>query len=194
MAQKRRLLLYSLPLALFIALIALLYTGIGKDPTLLQSEMVGKALPKFSKNMLLHPKQTITEKDIKGPALLNIWASWCPACFREHPLLLKISNEEHIKMYGLNYKDEREDALAFIKKMGNPYKAIIVDYDGRLGIDLGVYGVPETFVIDKNNRIVYRHVGIINEVIWEKKIKPLLLGTVPPKNKKLSPESEGAGK
>lgn len=174
MAQTRRLLLYTLPLALFIVVTVLLYSGIGKDPTLLDSQMVGKPIPAFHKTRLLHANETITEKDIQGPALINVWGTWCPACYHEHPLVLKLAREEKVKIYGLNYNDERKDAVAYLKKMGNPYTAVIFDDNKRLMIDLGVYGAPETFVIDKNNRIVYRHVGVITEGVWLSKIKPKL--------------------
>ena len=180
MAQTRRLLLYTLPLALFIVVTVLLYSGIGKDPTLLDSQMVGKVIPAFNKTRLLNANETITEKDIQGPALINVWGTWCPACYHEHPLILKLAREDKVKIYGLNYNDKREDSIAYLKKMGNPYTAVIFDDNNRLMIDMGVYGAPETFVIDKNNRIVYRHVGVITEGVWQTKIKPKLQLTKEP--------------
>ncbi len=172
--QTKRVLLYLLPLTLFFGLTILLYSGLGQDPTLLESQLVGQKIPEFSKKLLMNPEQTITDKDIKGPALLNVWASWCPSCYHEHPFFMKLSKDKSIRIYGVNYKDKTEDALKYIRDQGNPYKKIIVDDNGRLGIDLGVYGAPETFVIDKNNQIIYRHVGVLNQQIWDQVIKPKL--------------------
>ncbi|MDH5433414.1 MAG: DsbE family thiol:disulfide interchange protein [Gammaproteobacteria bacterium] len=165
-----------LPFAAFIILGLILYSGIGKDPTKLDSRLIGKAIPAFSKSLLLSD-QTITEKDIKGPALINVFASWCPACYSEHPYLMELSAKEKVVIYGLNYKDDKQDALKFIDRLGNPYNMIIFDNNGRLGIDLGVYGAPETFVVDKSNTIVYRHVGEVNERVWTNIILPKMLGT-----------------
>ncbi len=187
MAQTRRLLLYTLPLALFIVVTLLLYSGIGKDPTLLDSQMVGKVLPSFNKTRLLHPEQHITNQDIQGPALINVWGTWCPACYHEHPFILKLAREDKVVIYGLNYNDKRADSIAYLEKMGNPYKAVIFDENNRLMIDMGVYGAPETFVIDKNNRIVYRHVGVVTEGAWQTKIKPALAPTPAKKSSKAVP-------
>ncbi len=175
MAQARRLFLYLLPLALFVGLTVLLYSGIGKDPTLLNSTMIGKALPEFSKPRLMQIKTLITEKDLQGPALINVFGSWCPACYHEHPYLMNLAATNEITIYGLNYKDQIEPALEFVEEQGNPYDLIIFDENGRLGIDLGVYGAPETFVINKDNRIVYRHVGVLSPQILKDKIMPALL-------------------
>jgi cytochrome c biogenesis protein CcmG/thiol:disulfide interchange protein DsbE len=174
MVQVRRLFLYLLPLALFVILTILLSSGIGKDPTYQESNLIGKALPNFSKKNLMKIKSTITEKDFKGPALINIFGSWCPACYHEHPFLMKLAASEAINIYGVNYNDELQPALEFIKQQGNPYDLIVFDDNGRLGIELGVYGAPETFLINKDQRIIYRHVGVMSETIWKTKILPLL--------------------
>ncbi len=174
MIQSKRLFLYLLPLALFVGLTLLLYSGLGKDPTELDSQLIGQKIPVFSKSLLFKPDAIITDKDIKGPALINIWGSWCPACYHEHPYFMELAKQKVVAIYGLNYKDGRAEALKFIQKLGNPYDQIIVDKNGRLGIDLGVYGAPETFVINHENRIVYRHVGVVNAQVWETLLKPRL--------------------
>ena len=154
----------------------LLYTGLGKDPTQLDSQLIGKPLPKFSKTLLLDENTKITEADIQGPALVNVFASWCPACYHEHPYLMKLAENNEVRIYGLNYKDKRPKGLKFVNDLGNPYFKIIFDDNGRLGIDMGVYGAPETFVINKENQIVYRHVGVVNEGVWKTILKPKMLG------------------
>ncbi len=171
---RRKQLIFLSPLILFLAMVLVLSTGLGKDPTLLDSRMIGKPIPVFSLQTLDNPNQILTQADIQGPALLNVFASWCPSCYVEHPYFMQMQADKVIPIYGLNYKDERADGMKFITDLGNPYKAIIFDYDGRLGIELGVYGAPETFVIDANNQIIYRHVGVVDERVWSEIIQPLL--------------------
>ncbi len=166
---------YLLPLILFFAMVVLLYTGLGKDPTKLDSQLIGKNIPVFQKGLLLDPDKTISNTDIQGPALLNVFGSWCPSCYQEHKYLMDFKANNTIKIIGLNYKDTRRDGLKFISDLGNPYEFIIFDNNGRLGIELGVYGAPETFVIDANNLIIYRHVGVVTDKVWLKKIKPMLM-------------------
>jgi cytochrome c biogenesis protein CcmG, thiol:disulfide interchange protein DsbE len=165
-------LLFLLPLILFVAMVILLFTGLGKDPTKLESQLIGKDIPKFNKTLLLQAEKLVTEKNISGPALINIFGSWCPSCYHEHPYLMQLSTEHNIKIYGLNYNDKRAAGAKFINDLGNPYEFVIFDDNGRLRIDLGVYGAPETFVVNSENKIVYRHVGIVNEAVWLKLLKP----------------------
>ena len=174
MSSKRRKLVFLLPLIFFAAMVFLLFSGLGKDPTKLDSQFIGKAIPQFKKTLLFKPEKTLTNNDIKGPALINVFGSWCPSCYQEHPHLMKLAETNAIKIYGLNYKDRRQDGLKFINDLGNPYTAILFDENGRLGIELGVYGAPETFVINANNKIIYRHVGVVSEDVWLNKIKPML--------------------
>lgn len=164
--------LFYVPLFLFIVMTIILFSGLGKDPTELESQLIGKPLPTFQKTLLLSPETLINEKFIQGPALINVFASWCPSCYSEHPYLMKLAKSKAIKIYGLNYKDKKSDALEFINKLGNPYDLIIFDNNGRLGIDLGVYGAPETFVINKQNEIIYRHVGIVSMKVWQEILHP----------------------
>jgi cytochrome c biogenesis protein CcmG/thiol:disulfide interchange protein DsbE len=179
MAQSKRLLLYLLPLAVFVALTLLLWSGVGKDPTHLDSQLEGQPLPTFRKPDLLQDGVMISNQDIKGPALINVWASWCPACYHEHKFISELATRGEVPVWGLNYRDQREDAMQFLNEQGNPFVRVIFDEDGRLGIDLGVYGAPETFAISADGRIVYRHVGVLNEQVWQKTIKPLLFPAEP---------------
>lgn len=170
--MKNNKLIYLLPLCLFFLMVVLLFTGLGKDPTKLESQLIGKNIPKFEKSLLLSAETMITEKIIQGPALINVFASWCPSCYVEHPYLMQLNKSKAIKIYALNYKDKRQAGLKFINNLGNPYELIIFDENGRLGIDMGVYGAPETFVINSENKIVYRHVGIVNQEVWLNILKP----------------------
>ena len=171
---KKKYSIMLLPLIFFIAMVLLLFAGLGKDPTILDSLLVGKKFPEFEKTLLLDVERIVTTKDIQGPALINVFASWCPPCYQEHPNLMKLAATNEVTIYGVNYKDKRSEALKFIKNLGNPYEFIIFDDNGRLGIDLGVYGAPETFLINSDNKIIYRHVGIINDEVWVTKLKPRL--------------------
>jgi len=173
--MNNKKLIYLLPLILFFAMVALLFSGLGKDPTVLESELIGKMVPKFEKSLLLDATAVITDKDIKGPALINVFASWCPSCYHEHPYLMTLSKNKTAKVYGLNYKDKRQAGLKFINDLGNPYDLIIFDDNGRLGIDMGVYGAPETFVVNAHSEIVYRHVGVVNQEVWLNILKPKML-------------------
>ncbi len=174
-SKKRKLTIFFIPLMLFLGMTLLLFSGLGKDPTLLESTLVGKPLPKFEKSLLFEPTKIVTDKDISGPALLNVFGSWCPQCYQEHPYLMKLAKANEVKIYGLNYKDSRQGGLKFINDLGNPYNLIIFDQDGHLGIDLGVYGAPETFVLDADNKIVYRHVGVVDKQIWTDVLSPKIL-------------------
>ncbi|MCW8876976.1 MAG: DsbE family thiol:disulfide interchange protein [Kangiellaceae bacterium] len=171
-SDQNRQLLFLLPLLLFVAMAVLLATGLGKDPTELDSQLIGKSIPGFQKTLLFSPNKTISEKELQGPALINVFASWCPACYTEHPYLMQLAQSKAVKIYGLNYKDKRDKGQKFVNDLGNPYDLILFDDNGRLGIDMGVYGAPETFVINSDNQIVYRHVGIVNLDVWQNILRP----------------------
>ena len=162
------------PLIVFAALAGLLYTGLERDPSEVPSPLVGRPLPAFVLSAVRDAKGEVRSEDIgkEGPALLNVWASWCAACRAEHPLLLAVSEETPI--YGLNYKDERRDAVRWLDRFGDPYRRSGHDREGEAGLDLGVYGVPETFVVDRGGRIVHKHVGPLAVKDWEETIRPLL--------------------
>jgi len=162
---------YFLPLLIFVLLGFFLLRGIELDPDELPSPLVGKPVPLFQLPELLTEK-TLTPDDLKGRVvLLNVWATWCISCKIEHPYLLQLS-EEGVIIIGLNYKDDRRQALLWLENLGNPYDFTIVDADGRLGLDLGVFGAPETYLIDKNGIIRHKHVGVINEQVWSN-LKPI---------------------
>ena len=166
---------FLIPLVVFVALGLLLWAGLSLDPKRIPSPLVGKPLPAFSLASLHEPKSVITPKSLRGRVyLLNVWASWCVACRQEHPVLNELARQKAVLIVGLNYKDKRDDALGWLKNLGNPYDLSIVDADGRIGIELGVYGVPETFLIDKEGVIRHKHIGPITADDWKTKLLPLI--------------------
>jgi cytochrome c biogenesis protein CcmG/thiol:disulfide interchange protein DsbE len=166
---------FVIPLAVFAVLGVLLWVGLSLNPRRIPSPLIGKPLPAFSLPSLHEPKKIIAPESLRGRVyLLNVWASWCVACRQEHPVLKIIAKQKAVLLVGLNYKDERKDALAWLQEFENPYDMSIVDADGRLGIELGVYGVPETFVIDKAGVIRYKYIGPISEEAWAKTLLPLI--------------------
>ena len=179
----------------FAALVALLAIGLNLNPREVPSPLVGKPAPAFALNMLAQPEATFGPKDMQGKAwLLNVWSSWCVSCRQEHPVLVEFSRKSDVPLVGLNYKEVRGDGGFDMSKMpadeerklafqraskwladhGNPYKLTVMDLDGRVGIDYGVYGVPETYVIDKAGVIRMKHTGPITPEVLDKKILPLL--------------------
>ncbi len=163
-----------LPLVAFVALAVLLASGLGRNPEELPSELVGKPLPAFQLPSLLG-ERTITPASLRDQnwKLLNVWATWCPTCYVEHPYLLQLA-ARGIPIIGLNYKDETDAARDYLANLGNPYSEVVVDQDGQLGLDLGVYGAPETFLLNPEGRVVLRHAGDLNERVWEEKFQPVL--------------------
>jgi cytochrome c biogenesis protein CcmG/thiol:disulfide interchange protein DsbE len=166
---------FILPLALFLVLVAFLAIGLSRDPHEIPSPLVNKPAPAFMLPVLSSSQQSFKSEEMRGKVwLLNAWASWCVACREEHPLLLELSRSGVVPIYGLDYKDQRQDALAWLSEFGNPYTLVLSDTDGRTGIDFGVYGVPETFVIDRNGVIRYKQIGPVTVEALEKKIIPLV--------------------
>ncbi len=163
------------PLLIFVGLLVLFFVGLGKDPTELPSVLTGKPMPAFALPVLGDEARTVRHTDLAGaPYLLNLWATWCPTCYVEHPYLLQLAQQGKIRLIGLNYKDDRNKALQYLQRLGNPYETTLVDADGMLGIDLGVYGAPETFLVSADGTILYRRAGDLNERIWQDEILPLL--------------------
>ncbi|HEY6527683.1 MAG TPA: DsbE family thiol:disulfide interchange protein [Cellvibrionaceae bacterium] len=159
-----------IPLIVFIFLSALLYWGMSRNPDDLPSVLIGKTLPEFSLPTLDNPNQRVTKADLIGtPFILNVWASWCPTCKDEHPFLNKLSSMG-VKIVGINYKDDPNAAKAILEQLHDPYSINVLDQDGKLGIDLGVYGAPESFIIDANGMIIDKVVGAIDEQIWQKQV------------------------
>ncbi|MCK5831193.1 MAG: DsbE family thiol:disulfide interchange protein [Methylococcales bacterium] len=161
-----RLLLF-IPLVLFIVLGAFLWKGLSIDPRELPSALLNKSFPAFQVPALRNPNKILTNTDFIGqPVLVNVWATWCPSCRKEHDQLLAIAQEANVPVIGLNYKDDRSAALAWLEQLGDPYKFNIYDESGMLGLDLGVYGAPETYLLDAKGIIRYRHVGVITAEVW----------------------------
>jgi cytochrome c biogenesis protein CcmG/thiol:disulfide interchange protein DsbE len=166
---------FLIPLAAFLALAVVLAVGLKLDPREVPSPLIDKPAPKFALPRLDDAQKTIRLDDLRGKVwVLNVWASWCVACREEHPLLVEFARKKVVPLYGLNYKDQREDALRWLARFGNPYDASLHDLEGRVGIDFGVYGVPETFVIDQNGVIRLKHIGPITPDVLATKIEPLL--------------------
>jgi cytochrome c biogenesis protein CcmG/thiol:disulfide interchange protein DsbE len=165
---------YAIPIGVFIALVAVLAVGLKLDPRHVPSPLIGKPLPAFTLPEL-GSEATLSAESLHGtPRLLNVWASWCVACRVEHPLLVELARSGRVPIVGLNYKDARDDALGWLDRHGNPYERTVFDHEGRLGLDLGVYGVPETFVLDRHGIIRYKQVGPISREVLDDVILPLL--------------------
>jgi cytochrome c biogenesis protein CcmG/thiol:disulfide interchange protein DsbE len=165
---------FIIPLAVFVVLVGFLAVGLKLDPRKVPSPLIGKPAPAFRLAQLHKPDALLHVDDLKGRVwLLNVWASWCVSCREEHPLLMQLAQADILPIYGLDYKDKNEQALAWLRQNGDPYAASIVDADGRVGIDYGVYGVPETFLIDKAGIIRYKQIGPITAETLKSKILPL---------------------
>lgn len=170
--RLRTSLLLALPLAGFLILLALLGGGLGNDPTLLPSVLINRPLPEFRATSLSDPSRQLTTADLKGEvALLNVWATWCPSCRAEHDMLRQLAGQG-VVIFGVNYKDERDKALEWLRVLGDPYRFNINDEAGRVGIELGVYGAPETFLLDAQGIIRHRHVGVLDERVWQQDFLP----------------------
>ena len=166
---------FLLPLGLFIVLVGFLAVGLRLNPREVPSPLIGKPVPAFRLTQLQAPEKTISPDDLKGQVwLLNVWASWCVSCRQEHPVLIDLEQKKKIAIIGLNYKDERGAAITWLKQHGgDPYLVSGVDLDGRVGIEFGVYGVPETFLIDKKGVIRYKHIGPVTDEAIRSKILPM---------------------
>ena len=166
---------YLLPLAAFLLLAVLLGVGLHLHPRELPSPLIDKQAPGFDLATLAGPDRRLSPQDLRGRVwLLNVWASWCVACREEHAAMVELAKSGAVPIYGLNYKDRRDDALGWLQRLGNPYVASLSDADGRVGIDYGVYGVPETFVIDKLGVIRGKLVGPLTTESYREVIEPLL--------------------
>ncbi len=172
----RRLMLL-LPLGVFLLLALFLYRGLFLDPTELPSALIGKPLPAFSLPSVEDPQKRLSQADFKGPALVNVWATWCISCKVEHPVLTALS-QRGVTIYGINYKDERAAAQKWLREFQNPCRFDDDDAQGTLGLDLGVYGAPETFLIDGQGIIRHKFVGVIDERVWQEQLAPLYTALV----------------
>ena len=166
---------FLLPLALFVALLVLLGFGLKLNPAEVPSPLIGKPAPAFTLPRLDDAAQSLRKEDLLGQVwMLNVWASWCAPCREEHPLVTDIGRRKLVPVYGLNYKDTRPAATGWLARLGNPYQATLFDADGRVGIDFGVYGVPETFIIDKQGVVRLKHIGPLTPEAVRERIEPLL--------------------
>lgn len=166
---------FLLPLVLFLVLAVFLFIGLSRDPREVPSPLLDKPAPAFNLPQLSEPQRSFKSEEMRGKVwLLNVWASWCAACRDEHPLLIELARTRIVPIYGLNYKDERRDALNWLEEFGDPYTMNLVDADGRVGIDYGVYGVPETFVIDRDGVIRYKQIGPVTAEALRNRIIPLV--------------------
>jgi len=167
---------FLVPLAVFVLLVGFLAVGLKLNPREVPSPLVGKAAPAFDLPLLSQPDKRFVPADMRGKVwLLNVWASWCVSCRDEHPVLVELSKKGVLPILGLNYKDKGDEAQRWLKQFGDPYQLSVVDADGRTGIDYGVYGVPETYLIDAEGVIRYKQIGPLTPAILEQKVLPLAM-------------------
>lgn len=168
---------YLIPVGLFAALIAFFYTGIGRDKETLPSPLIGKPAPQWQLSRLDDPSQTVSGSDFAGkPYVLNVWATWCVACREEHATLLEIAQRGEAPIVGIDWKDDREQAQRWLQQLGNPYTVTGFDDEGRAAIDWGVYGAPETFLVDAQGVVAFKHIAPMTIDVWEREFLPRLKG------------------
>lgn len=169
-------LIYVLPVLVFLALAGVFLTGLDLDPRAVPSGRIDKPVPAFALGPIEGREQGLAAADLADgrPVLVNFFASWCVPCLAEHPLLMKMAREEGVRIVGINYKDRPEDARRWLDRHGDPYTRIGADIDGRTGIEFGISGVPETFVVNGRGRILAQHIGVLTEEALEDRIRPLL--------------------
>ncbi|MDH3276048.1 MAG: DsbE family thiol:disulfide interchange protein [Gammaproteobacteria bacterium] len=168
---------FLIPMVVFALLIAIFVVGLGRDPSQLPSPLLEKPAPQFDLPSLLDPEQRVTTQDFNGEvALVNVWATWCAGCRQEHDFLMQLSKAGVLPIYGLNWRDNGPDARRWLQQLGDPYVATAYDQDGRVGIDWGVYGAPETFLIAADGTILYKQLGPLSWGLWEENFVPLLEG------------------
>lgn len=171
--NKQRLFLFF-PILVFIILVGFFWRGLSLDPNNMPSALLNKPVPTFSLPRLANLEETNTDKILHGKvSLLNVWATWCVTCREEHAFLNQLQ-KQGVHIVGIDYKDNTLDAQRWIAELGNPYDEILVDEDGRVGLDLGVFGAPETYVIDKQGVIRYKHIGDLNQKVWSETIQPIV--------------------
>jgi cytochrome c biogenesis protein CcmG/thiol:disulfide interchange protein DsbE len=164
-----------IPLGVFAVLVVFLAIGLTRDPSVVPSPLINKPAPTFVAPQLMVPDKQFAAKDMLGKVwLLNVWASWCVACLQEHPVLMEFAKTKIVTLVGLDYKDVPADGLKWLARHGDPYDVTITDRDGRIGIDFGVYGVPETFLIDKAGMIRHKHIGPVTDEALRDTIVPLI--------------------
>ena len=169
---------FLIPFFVFVVIVGFSFFGLGlKDRDKLPSALIGKPFPDFESKSLFDPVEVIVRDDLVGrPTLVNVWATWCPTCKAEHAELVKIAETTDLQMIGINYKDDRLKAIDWLAQHGNPFDKILEDPEGDLGIELGVYGAPETFILDRGGSIVYKRVGAITNRVWENQMRSVTRG------------------
>lgn len=173
----KRLMASVVPVVILSLLLGLLYRALFTNPAHeMPSALIDQSMPAFSLPDVLHKNAVLSDQSFKREpiAVLNIWATWCYACRVEHELLMKIKNEYHVPVYGIAYKDDKVAIAAWLKKRGNPYTLLGIDQSGDVAIDFGIYGTPETFLIDSAGKVLYRHVGALSESIWRDNMLPIV--------------------
>lgn len=164
---------FVVPLVAVLFLLAVFYLGLKSDPSKLPSQYIGKAAPVFDLPTLKDPSSRLTSEDLKGQiSLVNIWATWCIGCLREHGFLMQLHNELDIPIFGINWRDDREKALRWLDETGDPYRVSGFDGDARVGIDWGAYGAPETFLLNVEGQVIYRHAGELSQSVWDREFEP----------------------
>ena len=164
---------YFLPLIAALILIPIMILGLRSDPSELPSQYIGKPAPEFNLPTLRDAEKNISTADLRGQiSLVNIWATWCAGCRAEHPFLMQLSRENTVPIYAINWRDNREDALRWLGQLGDPYVASGFDEDGRVGIDWGAYGAPETFLLNAQGYVVYRYTGPLSRAMWNQEFVP----------------------
>lgn len=164
-----------LPVGLFGVLVIFLAIGLTRDPSVIPTEMIDREMPAFELTELRDEAVTVSQTDLVGEVtLVNVFGSWCVACLQEHPTLMELSRDDTVRIVGINWRDDREDALAWLAKHGDPYESIVFDAESELVIEIGVTGAPETFVLDPSGRIRYKQIGPITPEVWTKTIRPVI--------------------
>jgi cytochrome c biogenesis protein CcmG/thiol:disulfide interchange protein DsbE len=164
---------YVLPIAVLVALIALFVVGLNRDPSYVPSPLIGKTAPAFELPRLDNPSAALSRSDLLGDvSLLNVWATWCVGCRQEHAFLMELAQRREVRIFGLNWKDDPELARDWLARLGDPYTATAMDRDGRVAIDWGVYGAPETFLLDTGGTVLYKHIAPLTPAVWEQEFLP----------------------
>jgi cytochrome c biogenesis protein CcmG/thiol:disulfide interchange protein DsbE len=164
---------FLIPVVAFGLLVVLFWVGLDRDPSFVPSPLIGKEIPEFNLPRLNYPNQVVTDTDLRGQvSLLNVWATWCVGCRQEHETLNRIAALGDVPIYGLNWKDDADLAAEWLAGLGNPYVATAFDGEGRVAIDWGVYGAPETFLIDADGTVLYRHISPLTMQVWESEFQP----------------------
>jgi cytochrome c biogenesis protein CcmG/thiol:disulfide interchange protein DsbE len=172
-SEQRGMLRFIIPIALLVALVGFFYLGLGRDKETLPSPLIGKAAPQFELSRVEDPAQSVSNRDFAGQVyVLNVWGSWCVACRDEHPALLEIKRRGEVPLIGLNWNDDRGEAQRWLREFGDPYTVSAFDGEGRVAIDWGVYGAPETFLVDASGNVLHKQTGPLNIDIWQRDFLP----------------------